>query len=90
MESINFYLNNMEVTVEIEEGELLIDTLRNRLNIKSVKQGCGIGECGTCTVLLDNEPVYSCITLTKAIENQCITTIEGIDTDKIEKAIVFL
>ena len=85
MDSVEFYLNNEKIKIEIEDSELLIDTLRNRLKIKSVKQGCGIGECGTCTVLIDNKPVYSCITLTKSVENKHILTVEGIDSEKIER-----
>ena len=88
MDIIEFTLNNKKIKLAIKPGELLIDTLRNRLNIKSVKHGCGIGECGTCTVLINNEPVYSCITLTEAIKQQNITTLEGINSENIENAFI--
>jgi len=83
---VKFKLNGKEIEVEIEDGELLIDTLRNRLKIKSVKHGCGIGECGTCTVLLDLKPVCSCLLLTKSVENRSITTVEGIDCEKLKES----
>ena len=86
MEYVKFVLNNKKISIEIEESELLIDTLRKRLRIKSVKQGCGIGECGTCTVLVDNLPMNSCLLFTKAVENKNVLTLEGIDSEPIEKA----
>ncbi len=56
MQTLEFTLNGKAVNIEIEENELLLETLRNRLSITSVKEGCSIGECGTCTVLIDDEP----------------------------------
>ncbi len=86
MENVGFILNGKNISVEIDDGELLIETLRDRLNIKSVKHGCGIGECGTCTVLVDNLPVYSCLTLTKSIEGKSVLTVEGIDLTGFKKS----
>ncbi len=88
MDFVRFELNGNKISVEIESGELLIDTLRNRLNIKSVKQGCGIGECGTCTVLLDNEPVCSCILLSKLVENRKVMTVEGLKHSELKSAFI--
>ncbi|MCX8110809.1 MAG: FAD binding domain-containing protein [Syntrophorhabdaceae bacterium] len=76
MKTITFILNGTDVNCEVEETELLIDTLRERFKVKSVKEGCGIGECGACTVLIDNEPHYSCLTLSSKIEGHDIKTVE--------------
>jgi len=64
MVKVLFKLNGEQVVVDVEPNELLINTLRDKLGVKSVKYACGIGECGNCTVLIDGEPVLSCLTLT--------------------------
>ena len=56
----------------------LIDVLRDQLALTGAKNGCGMGECGACTVLLDGEPVYSCLTLAIEAQGHAITTIEGL------------
>ncbi|HBE44214.1 MAG TPA: hypothetical protein DDW17_01865, partial [Deltaproteobacteria bacterium] len=76
METINFILNGKEVTITVDDSEILLHTLRERLNIKSVKEGCSIGECGTCTVLIDDEPHYSCLTLSSKVNGRDIKTVE--------------
>lgn len=76
MKTIAFILNGEEVSCEVEEDELLLDTLRERFKIKSVKEGCGIGECGACTVLIDDEPHYSCLTLASKVEGHDVKTVE--------------
>ena len=86
MKKVRFNLNGEDVEVKVDDGELLLDTLRDRLKVKSVKHGCGIGECGTCTVLINNEPVYSCLTLTESIEGKSITTVEGITFNELKES----
>lgn len=73
---ISFILNGKRVESEIEKNERLLYTLRERFYLKSVKEGCGIGECGTCTVLIDNEPHYSCLTLTAKVHGHDVKTVE--------------
>jgi carbon-monoxide dehydrogenase small subunit len=75
----------MIVTVNGEQRELfvapwrtLIDVLRNDFGLTGVKEGCGNGNCGSCTVLLDGEPVNSCLVLIGEVEGREITTIEGL------------
>ena len=58
--------------------ESLADTLRDRLHLTGTKVSCARGECGSCTVLLDGRPVYSCLTITNACEGASVTTIEGL------------
>lgn len=75
---MKFKLNGKIVEEEIVPNETLLDFLRNRLKIKSVKKGCDLGECGTCTVLLNGKPVRSCLILAVQVEGTEITTIEGL------------
>ncbi len=73
---VSFKLNGENVTVDVKPNEILLDTLRLRLGIKSVKRGCERGECGACTVLMDGKPVYSCMVLTPQAEGAEIETLE--------------
>jgi aerobic carbon-monoxide dehydrogenase small subunit len=76
MKNINFMLNGESVAIEVEDNETLLQTLRERLNIMSVKEGCSIGECGACTVLIDNEPHYACLTLASKVTGHDVKTVE--------------
>jgi len=70
---------------------LLINTLRDKLGVKSVKYACGIGECGNCTVLIDGEPVLSCLTLTVDVNGREVVTDEGLSREgltKLQKAFI--
>jgi xanthine dehydrogenase small subunit len=76
MKSIKFLLNGIPVSSGVEEQELLLHALRERFSLKSVKEGCGIGECGTCTVLIDDEPHYACLTLASKVDGHDVKTVE--------------
>ncbi|MCX8184523.1 MAG: (2Fe-2S)-binding protein [Sulfolobales archaeon] len=78
-----FTLNGRVVEVDVEPNEVLLDTLRLRLGIKSVKRGCERGECGACTVLVSNVPVVSCLLLTVQINGSNIVTVEGLQSDDL-------
>jgi len=80
---VEFYLNGAPVSLEVEPNETLLDTLRYRLNITSVKRGCEVGECGSCTVLLDGKPVTSCLILTAQVSDRNIITLEGAAQDEL-------
>jgi len=84
---VSFRLNGSWVSVEVEPGELLLDTLRLKLGIRSVKRGCERGECGACTVLLNGEPVVSCLLLTVQVEGMDVTTVEGLRSDPLFRAL---
>jgi len=71
-------INGRTVVLSPEPHESLLTTLRDRLFLTGAKQGCDRGECGACTVLLDGEPVYACLTLTQAHEGEQVTTVEGL------------
>jgi aerobic-type carbon monoxide dehydrogenase small subunit (CoxS/CutS family) len=70
-------INGVTKTIEAGPGEILLDVLR-REGYKGAKFGCGQGFCGACTVLLDGEPVNSCLLLAGLVEDREITTIEGV------------
>ena len=71
-------VNGQPVEVEIEPGDLLVDVLRDKLGLIGTKIGCGEGECGACTVLLDGEAILSCIYPALKVEGREVITIEGI------------
>lgn len=71
-------VNEKARDVAPDPHESLLTTLRDRLFLTGAKPGCERGECGACTVLLNGEPVYACLTLTQACEGEAITTIEGL------------
>lgn len=75
---MRFQLNGGLVVQEVAPNETLLDFLRNRLKIMSVKKGCDVGECGTCTVLLNGKPVRSCLMLAVQVEDAEIITLEGL------------
>jgi carbon-monoxide dehydrogenase small subunit len=74
-------LNGAPVSCDVDPCVRLIDLLRDDLGAKSVKEGCGEGECGACTVLLDGEPVNACLVLAAQADGCRITTVEGLSKD---------
>lgn len=75
---ISFIVNGKKVTVEVSPEERLIDTLREKLRLTGVKEGCGVGECGACAVLIDGEAEPSCLILARQVEGREVVTIEGL------------
>jgi len=77
---------------DVPTDERLLDTLRWRLNLRGTKEGCRTGDCGACTVLVDNESVLACLTLARELDGRAVTTIEGVHADpvgeKVQKAFV--
>jgi xanthine dehydrogenase YagT iron-sulfur-binding subunit len=76
--SISFTLNGRSVSIEVEPRETLLEVLRQRLKMTGTKKICDRGECGGCTVLLDGQPVYSCLFPAIRAGGKKITTIEGL------------
>jgi len=83
MKTISFVLNGKKTSIEVDDNETLLGALRERLGITSVKEGCGIGECGTCTVLVDDEPHYSCLTLASKANGHDIKTVEYLSSSGV-------
>ena len=75
---IEFELNGMPVSVDTEPNRRLVDLLRETLKMTSVKEGCGEGECGACTVLVNDIPVTSCTMLAGQVQGERVTTLEGL------------
>lgn len=78
---LNMTVNGDPVDVAVTPSATLLEVLRDQLGLYGVKEGCSEGVCGACTVLMDNRPVRSCITLALEAEGASITTIEGVARD---------
>jgi carbon-monoxide dehydrogenase small subunit len=76
---VNLTVNGEDYELEVEPQITLLDLLRNHLHLTGTKEGCGVGDCGTCIVLLDGEPVNSCLMLAVDAHRRKITTIEGLE-----------
>lgn len=81
MKHINFTLNGKPVSLEVQGEESLLTVIRIYLEQTGTKYGCGIGECGACTVLINKEPIRSCMTLAEDIDGKDIISIEGLSTE---------
>jgi carbon-monoxide dehydrogenase small subunit len=76
---VSFTLNGDPVEVSLKtDDRLLVDVLREDLRMTGTKHGCGIGACGTCTVIMDGEPIASCLQLAALCEGTEIRTVEGL------------
>lgn len=85
MKNTEFTLNGKAVSLDIEPSKRFLDVLRNDLNLKGPKEGCGEGECGACAVLIDGNIVNTCILPLANVEGKTVTTIEGFSkTQKYE------
>jgi len=80
-ESLTLEVNGEEIVVEVPADEALVNTLRDRLGLRSVRPTCGLGICGTCTVQLDGAVASSCLLLTVQVEGRSIRTSEGLTND---------
>jgi len=80
MKTLSLTLNGQKRTVSIEDNETLLDVLRNQLQIKSVKAACWSGDCGICTVLMNDKPMKSCLVLAYEAAGSTVTTVEGISS----------
>lgn len=90
--TVNFTLNGQPVSVETAPNRRLLDLLREDLRLTGTKEGCAVGECGACTVILDGKAVTSCLVLAAAVEGSSVVTIEGVGEngklDPIQEAIL--
>lgn len=75
---ISIKVNGVGRKVTIKDNELLLDAIRDKVGVKSVKAGCWRGECGLCTVLLDGKPVKSCLVLAVEADGREVKTAEGL------------
>jgi carbon-monoxide dehydrogenase small subunit len=77
--SVTIIVNNKVFKLNVRPNETLLELLRNKINIKSVKAACWSGDCGICTVLIEDKPIKSCLVLACEVNNKRITTIEGLN-----------
>lgn len=75
---ISFIINNKKVTVDVDPSMRLLDVIRDVLKLTGTKEGCGEGECGACTVLVNGEPYNSCLTPVINVKDKELLTIEGL------------
>lgn len=80
---IQLMLNGKKIEADIEPDMMLLDFVRSQ-GMKSVKRGCDTGNCGLCTVWLDERPVLSCSTLAMRANGRCVTTLEGVQKEAEE------
>jgi aerobic carbon-monoxide dehydrogenase small subunit len=78
MEQIAFFVNGKKYALSIEPGESLNYTIRERLGLQGTKRGCDTGGCGSCTVIIDGNSVYSCMMYSMQVAGKKITTVEGL------------
>ena len=78
MVSITYKLNGEEVSLEVRPEQTLLSALRDVLGVTSVKEGCGIGDCGACTVIADGRAVKSCTALAAQFDGKDIVTVDGL------------
>lgn len=89
---IQITLNGKKISHQIQDHRLLLDLLRDELNLTGTKEGCGTGDCGACTVILNGRPVNSCLVLSGELDGADVVTIEGLETEKglhpVQKAFI--
>lgn len=92
MQTLTMKLNGEEVTVQVKPSALLVEVLRNQLELTGTKVACGEGECGACTVLLDGVPVNSCLVPALKAQGREVMTVEGLsplgDLHPLQRAFV--
>jgi carbon-monoxide dehydrogenase small subunit len=80
-QKISLNVNQELWEIEVEPHRTLLEVLREDLGLTGTKEGCGLGACGACTVLIDGAPILSCLTLAVDVQDKSITTIEGLAKD---------
>lgn len=78
---IECILNGKKVALEVEACETALEVIRDRLSLKGTKEGCGIGECGACTIVVDGKSVNACLMLAAQLHGREIMTVEGLEKD---------
>ena len=76
---IRFMINGKRVELEVETTETALHTIRERLALKGAKEGCGIGECGACTIVVDGKAVHACLMLGAQLDGREVLTVEGLE-----------
>jgi len=77
--AVEFVLNGEKVSLEVDAVETALHVLRERLSLKGTKEGCGIGECGACTIVVDGKAVSACLMLAAQLHGREVLTVEGLE-----------
>lgn len=85
---LNFNVNGKDESINIKPYARLLDVLREDLGLTGTKEGCGVGECGACTVIVNGETVNSCHTLAASMEGKNVITIEGLEGPEGEPHVI--
>lgn len=83
--NISFVLNGKTVKIEVDAWETALNVIRDQLGLKGTKEGCGIGECGACTILFDGKPVDSCLIAAPQLDGRKIQTVEGFSKSEAQE-----
>ena len=75
---VKFYVNEEPVELDVQANRTMLNVIRDDLHLTGTKVGCGAGECGACTVIVDGKPINACLVLAPEMDGMHITTIEGI------------
>ena len=78
---VHFYVNGDAYDLDVPANKTMLDVLRDELCLTGTKEGCGAGECGACTVIVDDVPLNACLVLAPELDGMHITTIEGLAKD---------
>lgn len=81
LQAINIEVNGKKYTLEVKPKETLLELLRERLHLTGTKEGCGTGDCGACTVIMDGKAINSCLVLAAEADGRRVTTVEGLSGD---------
>ncbi|RMH39194.1 MAG: (2Fe-2S)-binding protein [Deltaproteobacteria bacterium] len=81
--NISFDINGRRCEVDVDPLDRLLDVLRRDLGLTGTKEGCGEGECGACTVLVDGDPVNACLVPVAQIAGRAVVTVEGVAADGV-------
>ena len=79
--TITLTVNGQEQELEVNDADTLLEVLRDGLKLWSVRESCGVGACGSCTVLLDGRPVSACLLLAARVDGCSVETVEGLGND---------
>jgi len=77
---IRFTVNGRAVSLEVLPGETALHAVRERLGLKGAKEGCGIGECGACTMVVDGKAVNGCLMMAAQLDGRTVLTVEGLES----------
>ena len=80
--TLHMIVNGEKISLEVRPNSTLLEVLRDKLNLMEVKEGCGQGDCGTCTVILNGKAVNSCLTLAMQAEGKEVTTLSGLNKNE--------